>query len=248
MKLYNLYESLLRESSAESCVASFGKELFGQNLGGNERNTNIEDKYADEIYDFTDNMYGEETRPEFIVAIKNLKGCVNTYPEILIPNSTTVYRGEMIEAKYFITNKLVIQTSGLFNYTYKAPSMIQSWSHDIDVASTFGNYDTLNEVAEKLAGIGGFGSPEGRIKLLQYIIKDDVRLPFIFQYKSTPNDFLFKSKYFKKLSSNSHEDEIIRINNKPINVKAKLNNHDDVFLSSTGLRVIKLINLAIQES
>src|ERR1700719_2699149 len=105
MKIYKLYESLIIEASAEACVKKLGYELFGHELGGKEKNTGLENQYIRAISDFTDNQYGEETTPEFIKAMDTLKGCMKEYPEVLIPESTDVYRGIVIPVKYFIDKK-----------------------------------------------------------------------------------------------------------------------------------------------
>ena len=44
-----------------------------------------------------------------------------------------------------------------------------------------------------------------------------------------------------------HEDELIRIDNKAINVLAKFNDHEDVFLTGKSLMLMKYINKAISE-
>ena len=143
MKIYKLYESVLRENKATSCVKAFGYELFGDQLGGKEPNTNTERNYAEEIKDFTDNMYGEATTPEFIEALQHLKYCMSEYPEILIPEETTVFRGTMIPIKYFIQKNQQINLTGRNDYIYKANSQIQSWSIAYENAANFGTYDDL---------------------------------------------------------------------------------------------------------
>jgi hypothetical protein len=80
------------------------------------------------------------------------------------------------------------------------------------------------------------------------MIEEDLRMAFVLEYTTNPNEFIFKSKYFKRLSKAYHEDELIRVDNSPINVIANFNNHEDVFISSKGVQLIKLINLAISES
>ena len=102
MKLLNIYKTLITENQVESCVKNFGYELFGHELGGKEMNTGLENNYVRDIHDFTDNKYGEETTPEFMKALKTLKGCMKQYPEVLTPNSTFAYRGVTIPIKYFI--------------------------------------------------------------------------------------------------------------------------------------------------
>lgn len=246
MKIVKLYESLLYEAEIEACVKKFGHELFGQELGGKERNTGIENTYLDHIQDFTDNKYGEETDPQFIQAIKTLKGCTKQYPEVLIPEKTKVYRGLVLPVKYFIDHKQQISLTQPNPYVYKAENTIQSWSNSFDAASLFGNHDTLNEIASDL-DFNEYKTPEARRKLLSDMISKDLRVAFVLEYTTNPQEFIFKSKYFRMLSAVHHENELIRVDNKPINVLAKFNDSPDVFLSMGGLKLMKYINLAISE-
>ena len=247
MKILEIYKNIINEAEIEACVKKFGGELFGDELGGTERNTGIENQYVRDIQDFTDNMYGEETNPDFIKALKTLKGCMNQYPEVLIPEKTKVYRGLTLPAEYFIRSKQPISIQKPFPYVYKARNKVQSWSTNFDSASIFGNHEILNEVASSI-NFSDYQTPEARKELLKEMIDKDLRMAFVLEYTTNPNEFIFKSKYFRILSKVYHEDEVVRIDNKPINVIAKFNDHVDVFLTYKGIQLIKLINLAISES
>lgn len=245
MEIYKIYENLLTETQIEACVKSFGHELFGHELGGNETNTNKEANYVGLIHAFTDNEYGIDISPKFVKAIETLKGCMKQYPEVLIPESTNVYRGEVIPISYFIKNKKQIDLTGKMPYIYKAPNKIQSWSNDFDAAGTFGRHDILNEVS---AGIdfADYSTPEARQELLKRVMDEGLNIGFILEYHTNPREFIFKSKYFRILSLAHHEDELVRIDNKPINVMASFNDSSDVFLTRKSLILIKYINAAIQ--
>jgi hypothetical protein len=245
MKIYEAYKNLLVEAQIESCVKSFGHELFGNELGGKEPNTGLENTYVRYIEDFTDNKYGEETDPSFVKALKTLKTCMGQYPEVLVPESTKIYRGIVLPVKDFIAKKQPISLTQPIPYLYKAPNKIQSWSNDLDAASTFGNHDTVNEVAKNI-NFADYATPEARQQLLKEMIAEDLRIAFVLEYHANPQEFIFKSKYFRILSSAHHEDELIRIDNKPIQVNAMFNQHEDVFLSMKGLTLIKYINAGIQ--
>lgn len=247
MKIYKIYESIITEAEITSCVKKFGYELFGHELGGKEKNTGIENNYVRDISDFTDNKYGEEITPEFINALTTLKGCVKQYPEVLIPEKTNVFRGITIPVKYFINKNQPINLTGPNPYVYKASNKIQSWSNSFDAASTFGNHDTLNEISKNI-NFSEYSTPESRKQLLNLMISEDLRIAFVLEYMTNSNEFIFKSKYFRILSGAHHEDELIRIDNKPIQVTAKFNDHEDVFLSGKALSLIKYINQGIKEA
>ena len=241
MKIYKLYESILNEAEITSCVKQFGYDLFGDQFGSKEPNTPTENDYLEQIRDFTDNMYGEETTQEFITSLKNLKSCVKQYPDILIPESKTVFRGTMLPVSYFIENKQPINIEGKNEYLYKAKSLVQSWSIAYESASNFGSYDTLLEVINKIDYDAS--TKEGLMLLLKNVLKEDLRLPFILAYNTTPDEFIFNSEYFMKLSQMSHENELIRFTNKPINTVAWLN--DEVAIPNRAVKFIEDINKAI---
>lgn len=246
MKIYEAYKNLLTETKVEACIKNFGHELFGHELGGTEKNTGIENNYLRDIHDFTDNQYGEETSQEFIKALKGLKGCMQQYPEVLIPEKTRVFRGLTIPVKYFIDRKTPISLKNSNPYTYKASNPIQSWSTSFDAASVFGNHDTVNEISRGI-DFQDYNTPEARRQLLQEMVSEDLRIAFVLQYESNAKEFIFKSKYFRVLSQATHEDELIRMDNNPIQVQAWFNEHEDVFLTHKSLLLIKYINKAISE-
>lgn len=246
MKIYKLYESFVREAEIEACVAKFGNELFGSQLGGSEKNTDLENDYLEKIKDFTDVSYGYDIDKSFVKALFDLKNCTNQYPEILIPEKTNVYRGTTIPVKYFIDNKQQISVENQNNYVYKANTLVQSWSTNFESASIFGSHDILNEISRNF-DFDTLQTPEGRREFLQDMINEDLRIAFVLQYKTNTDEFIFKSKYFKKLSQAEYEEELIRIDNKPINVIAWFNDNDDVFLSGQSSLLIKYINKAISE-
>jgi len=244
MGLYKIYESLLIESGVEGCFKLFGAELFGDELGGKEKNTPTENRYSDEITDFTDNMYGEELKPEFIKMIKTLKGCVSKYPEVLIPEETRIFRGTMIPLKYFVNNKEIIDIDKGNKYKYKANSKVQSWTENHVIANEFGDNSQLNTYANEI-NINVYNSPEKRQELLNDLLSNNLYLAFRLAYHTNRNDFLFKSKYLNRLSYNGDEDEVIRINNGLIAVDAYLKINGAKGINEESHNLLKLINLAI---
>lgn len=247
IQIHKIYESILSETSAEACVKKFGQVLFGDELGGKEKNTGLENHYADEIKDFTDNRYGHETTPEFMSAVKNLHGCMGQYPDVLVPENTYVYRGINIPVKYFIDLNQIIDIKAPNRYVYKANNPIQSWTTNPDIAAMFGNHDVVNEIAQHM-NFNDYNTPDLRQELLKHVIEEGLTIAFVLKYHTNFKEFMFKSKYFKMLSAAQHEDELLRIDNKSIVVEALFNNSEDVFLSSKGLSLMKYINKAIEES
>lgn len=232
MKLIRLYESVLLEGAAESCVAEFGKLLFGDQLGGSEKNTDVENDHATAIYNFTDIDYGPNIKPEVVSAIDHLQGCISTFPEILKPETERVYRGTNIPIMYFI-KKGAIPTANISQpYEYNATSKIQSWSDRVSIAKVFGNGDDINKFSADIN--------LDKINLATLIPKiSKFKIPVILEYTATEKDFLFKSKYLNKLSEFGNEDEVLRVENSPIVVNAFLN---DKWLTQSSRLLINKIN------
>lgn len=246
MKILETYNTLLKEAEIEACVNKFGYELFGDELGGKEKNTGIENKYIDDIQDFTNSKFGEQIDPDFIKAMKTLKSCSQQYPEILIPDKTKVYRGLKLPIKNFVARKTIIDLQKPFPYVYEAKNKIESWSTNFDIASIFGNHDMLNEYAATL-NLADYQTPEARKELLEEVMAANLDAAFVVEYQANPSEFLFKSKYFRILSRAYHEDEVLRMSTKPINVLIKFNDHTDVFLTYKCIQLIRVINKAISE-
>lgn len=246
MKIFEVYQNLLTETNIQACVKRFGYELFGHELGGTEKNTKLEKDYVEDIRDFTDKGHGPNTTNNFLGAMETLKGCVKQYPEVLIPEKTAVYRGLTIPIDYFIQKKETINLLQPFEYIYRASNKVQSWSTNPDAASIFGNHDQLNEMAKNL-NLAEYQTPEARAELLKLVQAEKLRAAFILQYKTNPSEFIFKSEYFRLISQVYHEDELIRIDNKPIKVMAKFNDHIDVFMTYKGTQLVRLISRAISE-
>lgn len=242
--LYKIYHNQLLEGSTERCFTMFGNELFGDELGGNEKNTSTEDKYVDAIVDFTDNMYGEEITSDFIKQINNLKNCMSKYPEVLMPEKTTVYRGTMIPLKYFASTGKVIDFDKGNLYEYKAYSKIQSWTTNHSIANEFSSNLHLNRYASEIY-LGEFNTPERRLELLNDLLKDNTNISFNLHHNVNKDDFLFKSKYLNRLSYNGDEDETLRINNKSIIVRAFVKIGGTQGLNKKGHKLFQLLNMAI---
>ena len=234
MKLVKLYESVLRESAAESCIAEFGNILFADQLGGgDEKNTGIENKHAKAVYKFTDFDFGKNIKPEIQNAIINLQKCMTTYPEVLKPNIQKVFRGASAPIMEFIKNGKLPTYNETEPFLYKARSPIQSWSEYESVAERFGEAEKLNDFSRS---INDFNN----LRLEMLIPKlSKMRIPVILVYTATPKDFLFKGEYLNKMSEFGTEHEVIRVDDSPIEVEAYLN---EKWLSLASRNLIRRIN------
>jgi hypothetical protein len=219
--------------------------LFGDQLGGSENNTRIEDRFADIISDFTDKSYGEEITDKFVSVVDKLYGCMGVYPDVLIPDDVTTFRGTTIPASYFIDNRILIPTKGnSIKYVYKASSPIQSWTTSHNTALQFGTHDVANELSDILNDHDG----DVTELLLRDIWDSDLRIPFTLEYQTNPHEYMFKGEVFNQLSEHSAEHEILRVDNRPIEVIGSLNTANHSGYSRYTVRLYEFINRFISRT
>jgi hypothetical protein len=224
MKLVKLYESLILEGQLEACVAQFGQELFSPEFGGEEDNTELEDDYVELIHKFSGKISGSRIDTKMFQMATNLKKCVSAYPDILQPEGMA-FKGIKISIEDLIKSygeiKNDVQMGKPFRMVYGAKTLIQSWTNDEDIANDdFGKSgNILDKLLDKFEDAKLNGQMDDFIKHL-VAHKLDTKVPVILKYRTRQEDFIFKGKFFKHLSS-TDEDEILRIDNRPIEVMAK---------------------------
>jgi len=228
--LVKIYEEVLSESGAKSCIARFGKELFDPQLSRDgkdiEPNTKTEDNYLELISQFTLSHHGKESTTRFVNAMGDLKSCMSAYPEVLKPEGvayrgTSMHLSKLLNQFDDITDDL--RDGGEFSFTYKPNSLVQSWTADEYTAEGFTNksswlvqyinkYEQVKDVPEELEMF-----IEGLI-----LDMDNITCPIVVSLKTNKDDFLFKAKHFMFLSQHEYEEEFIRINNRPTRVNARI--------------------------
>jgi len=225
MKLVTLYKTIIKEGQIEACVSKFGQELFSPEFGGDETNTKLEDDYVELIHKFSGNVHSSRIDTNMFQMASNLKKCVSAYPEILQPEGMA-YRGTKVTIEDLLKsyNKIKedIRLGKPFPMIYNAKTPIQSWTNDEDIANDeFGQSGTLLLLLLKKFNKA---KQEGHLdEFLQHLIAHrlDTKIPIILKYRTRQEDFIFKGKHFNHLSSKD-EDEILRIDNRPIEVMAKI--------------------------
>lgn len=221
MKIYKLYEQALVEGQVETCVSRYGKELFGS-MFGKERDTELEKDLLFQIKQFTVIGFGKMLNKNFVSNILKLRDCMSVYPDILQPEGIA-YRGTKIKLDTLLKNKHKLSESGEFEFAYKAKTIVQSWTSNYNVALEFANKHggDNNEIENVISHLNELTSVEDKIDFLKS--ETDLlnwSIPVVYSHVATPDSFLFKSKYFSSLSEIDTEDELLRIDNAPIKVKA----------------------------
>ena len=217
MKLVKLYKRVIREGAAESCIATFGDILFADQLGGDEKNTGIENKHAKAVYNFTDFDFGENIKPEVQQVIVDLQQCMTTYPDVLRPKVQKVFRGTSAPIMAFIKNHKMPTYNETAPLLYKAKSKVQSWTEYESIAESFGEAEELNEFCQPYENFNDY--------TLEWLVSEikGFKIPIILEYKATPKDFMFKGEYLNQMSEFGTEYEVIRVDDSPITVEAYLN-------------------------
>lgn len=224
MKILSIYENLIREegisSQTEKCVKLFGKELFSPQFGGDEPNSNFEDSAVTDIFNFTLTGYGRFIDQDFINSMKQLKSCVSVYPEILHPEGE-VYRGTKTTLGAFLNMKYNPQRWNKYNY--KANTIVQSWTETFEVANDFAANSVDRYTLDMVSYIlkGNHNDLTTLLKENGDFLYKNFKIPLILKHNATPDQFLFKAKYFNMLSQaganvDSREDEILRIDNREL--------------------------------
>ena len=225
MKLVTLYEALIKEGQVEACVAKFGQELFSPEFGGDEENTKLEDEYIELIHKFSGKSHDSKMDSKMFNMATNLKKCVSAYPEILQPEGMA-YRGIKITIsdllKSYDNIKTDIQLGKSFHMIYDAKTQIQSWTNDEDIAND--DFSKSGNILDKLLDKFDEARQVGTLDdYMQHLVshKLDTKVPLILKYRTRQEDFIFKGKYFNHLSSKD-EDELLRFDNRPLGVMAKI--------------------------
>jgi hypothetical protein len=210
MKTFTQY---LTEAS-QKCDEIFGKYLFGEFTkyynSVKEMDTPQEKQIFSLIRNFIRGEYVGKTRDEILVkALFDLHKCKSKYGKILKPKTSVLYRGITISKKDVNIDKLKkdsplnLDFEKSFDYVYKGRSKVQSWTD---------NYKTAIYFAEET-----WEETPNRNELYIAILKANFK----------QSEILFDSSFLNTLSKSvgyGEENEIIRIENKPIKVKAYLSN------------------------
>lgn len=219
------------EGNIEWCFKNYGKELFSKTFGGNEPNTDKEDKDQKNIRNFTNHDYGLKITNDVTSTIKDLNKCVKVYSKVLEPKEELIYRGTSIKFKDF-NNLFKDDISKNVDYVYKAKSPIQSWTNDYNSSHAFFDGTTTKSIINLIMKLEPLLEKEPNDDIRNSILKmlpsnyNELLVPVVLTTKSTPeNDFLFKPAYLRRLSSFQHEYELIRIDNKPLKCTLHFNHY-----------------------
>lgn len=254
MEIFRLYESIIHEdgrnSGIQACVSKYGKELFDTQFGGEEPNTELEDDTAANIEDFTGQKFGKNLSQEFLKQISDLKKCLSVYPEILMPEGNA-YRGIYSELGRILPSISKQDISDWFKYEYAARTKIQSWSASEEVGQDFADaaldgysYNLVNRIHELLDE----KDPEETVAInfIKTLNKEELltkfRIPILMRHVASSDQFLFKAVYFSMLARDDEENELLRIDNRPLVVDAKIGSE----YSEVLVRILPLIAKVIK--
>ncbi len=212
------------ETNNTSCLDKFGKELFGDQFGGHEKNTRLEDEYVKLINQFGAIAFGQGIDPKFISAMVDLKKCMSTFPDVLINEPETIYRGSNMPLSFFIKNRIKISEEPV-DYTYNPRTIVQSWTPNIVISKIFSKpNNVINKIGSNFIEYHKKGLKAEDKFFTEILTKPEylnAQIPIIYITQSNESEFLFKHKYFNELTK-TDEDELIRVSMEPIKVKLKV--------------------------
>lgn len=223
MKLFKLYKNLINEGTIEACISKFGNELFSPQMGGYEINTPTEDKYVELFQNYSNNS--NFINSDFINMANDLNRCLSNYPNIqyrdgFIYKGNNIKLGDLFSIFDNVTNN--IRVGQPFNLIYAPKQPIQSWSDDEDVAlNDFGSSGPkLNNLINKFK----IEKDRNNLKNLSKDVKENyfhLGVPLLLKYRVQPTDLVFKGNFFKYIAR-QEENEVLRLDNRPIQVTAKI--------------------------
>jgi len=199
-----VYEALLQEKVTSDCAKKFGDWLFGEFRKKKEKDTDIENNYFEYLVSFIEGSFMKDGKTKLLTVLKDLKKCMESYPDILQPNTNNLWRGSSLDTKtinslrnkykkqpFSIINKMKFGISLFYlideNWVYSPKSVVQSWSTKSESAVSF---SLTNRWYHEAA---------------------------LYNTKFNKNELLFNSKFLNlmaKASLGNEENEIIRIGKK----------------------------------
>ena len=193
-------------NAAAKAKSDFEKVLFGDLKNDPEKDTDIEYKIYMAISNFI-KFPDQEAKGNALKALKYLKHFKDIFPDDLVPDSRTVYRGTSITMNMFVKNinsiKINKESEVLeftFDYYYKAKAPIQSWTTISAIGGTFRGKESEETM--------------------------HVNIPVVLVAEAD-DSFILNSKLTNRISKQYHnysEHEIIRISKNPIKCKILIGN------------------------
>jgi len=198
------FKDIITEAT-DPCNKMFGDVLFGE-LGfskDKEQDTEAEKEILNKVLSFIRGEFVSKKKDAALIkAFEALAKCRNKYPRILKPETRTLYRGVALDKSELKNIKITkiknLRTIG--NFVYKAKSKIQSWTATERIATDFAFDVNIYD-----------------------------RIPVIMEYKFSEKEILFNTDFLNFIATTvflDTEDEIIRISDKPINVKINFDTAD----------------------
>lgn len=198
-----MIELIMESPASNPCIDKYGHILFGDFRNKSEKDTKKEKEAFTLLKRFLKNSHGKALESDFLKTLENFKKCIKQYPDILLPDSTLLYRGtsltktDIFDVIYdFPKGKKAARKFALSSewyllgkHKYVSSSPVQSWSTSFVTAADFAR--------NKDDGVVLVGNIQKR-------------------------DLIFNSKF---LDSITGEDEIIRISKSPIECETYLQDY-----------------------
>lgn len=154
-----------------------------------------------------------------------LKTCISKYPEVLEPNGA-VYKASLMSLSdllgqyYDISDD--VKTGGVFDFTYKSKTPIQSWTRDKDNAEEVTEVSPfLLQTIRKYKQVKD--NPDALNRFVSELIGDldNITVPIVIKLDANSDDLMFNSAHLMS-SNGEYEDELLRVNDRATRVTAEI--------------------------
>jgi hypothetical protein len=159
---YDRLIQIIKEEVSADAEKKFGDYLFADDsylskqLHGDstyEPNTEIEEKIENALASFfgVEDLVGEN-KGEVAKALRTLKKYEDSFPELLKPGTTTLYRGSVLPPNMYFQMKEHLETNKYIGatITIKPKSVVQSFTTNLITAEFFAGYNA--DIVKKYRG------------------------------------------------------------------------------------------------
>lgn len=187
-------------------IRKFGEFLFGDALGQDERDTEIESEYFSKIKNFVIGHFNNTSKSKIVNVLKSLHDIKKDYPDVLVPETNKLYRSTFLSNEQIksLGEKSSYKTDiSIFEkgYVYKAKDIVQSWSANLNAVSQFQEV-SLNDYAVDL---------------------EEVK-PVILYTEIPEDQILFSFEFLNHIAYGTNvEYEIVRVSRQPLKCTVLVN-------------------------
>lgn len=212
------FKDYIKESQNLECGIKYGQILFGDLLGLDEKDTELEKDLTKHLLDYINHNFRDT---KFTQLMQDLQKCKTYFKKELVPNAKgTMYRGLVSEGDGThitksglkireIENGKLYEITGFYDYYIESDRGVRSiW------LGTKGTYEPQKHVESWTDNLDS--------SFFRSVVGENVDI--IWEVPLKKNEFVFNSEFLEEVRKNSPrrnikyigEDEVLRVSDKPI--------------------------------